>query len=435
MKTTPYLAQHRTLDRRHFLRGAGGVCLGLPFLEAMVPSFQVGARAGQGEKHPRRFVATCAGLGFHAPFLFPEQEGKLQPTPYLEKLRNHWDRMTLFSGLSHPEQNGNNGHASSLTWLTSAKRPGLAGFKNSISLDQLIARQVGVQTRFPYLALGTTSSSLSWTSNGVPIPAEQSPSKLFTAMFVEGTMSQVQAEVQRVRARRSILDTVLGEANKLDRELGYRDREKLDEYLTSVRELEHRLEQSEGWAKRPKPKIDADQPRDIQDRNDAINRQKLMYDMIVMALQTDSTRTVTYALGGMNSVPSNIPGVNTDWHNLSHHGRDDAKIGELKLIEEAEFEAFNGFLDKLASIREGDRTLLDQTAILFGSNLGNASSHSWRNLPIIVAGGGYRHRGYVAHDAEDNTHLANLFVQLGQRMGLEIDQFGSSDQASVRGLA
>lgn len=434
MKTSPYLAQNKTLERRHFLRGAGGICLGLPFLEAMVPSFRVGARAGQGEEPPKRFVATCAGLGFHAPFLFPEQEGKLQSTPYLEILKNHWDQLTLFSGLSHPEQNGNNGHASSLTWLTSAKRPGLAGFKNTISLDQLIARQVGVQTRFPYLSLGTTSSSLSWTSNGVPIPAEQSPSKLFAAMFVEGTEAQIQAEVNRVRASRSILDTVLGEATRLDKELGSRDREKLDEYLTSVRELEHRLEQSEGWARRPKPKIDADQPRDVQDKNDAINRQKLMYDMIVLALQNDSTRTVTYALGGMNSVPSNIPGVSTDWHNLSHHGRDDAKIGELKLIEEAEFGAFNGFLDKLSSIREGDRTLLDQTSVLFGSNLGNASSHSWRNLPIIVAGGGYHHQGYVAHDAEDNTHLANLFVQLGQRMGLEIDQFGSSDQASVRGL-
>ena len=192
--------------------------------------------------------------------------------------------------------------------------------------------------------------------------------------------------------------------------------------------------QSEQWANRPKPTVDYEAPQDIADRTDIVAKQRLMYDMIVLALQTDSTRVVTLSLGGMNAVPSNIPGVKTDWHNLSHHGKDDAKISELRLIEEAEFEAFAGFLDSLKSTSESNSNLLDQTAILFGSNLGNASSHDWRNLPIILAGGGYRHGNYVAHDANDNTPFANLFVPLARRMGLEIDQFGSSTNDTIHGL-
>ncbi len=434
MKKSPHIATAHSLDRRHFLRGTGGIFLGLPMLEAMIPAFQTRARAAQSEP-PKRFVAACAGLGFHTPYLFPEKEGlDYQPSPYLEKLKAHRQKMTVFSGLSHPEQNGNNGHASGLTWLTSAKRPGLAGFKNSVSLDQLIAQQIGVLTRFPYLALSAGGESLSWTANGVEIPGENSPARLFKAMFIEGSADEVKKQVRRFQTGQSILDTVVAEAGNLSRDLVKADQEKLDEYLTAVRDLEKRLQQSENWAQKPKPKIEAAEPKDIQDRNDAIAKQKLMYEMIVLALQTDSTRNITFALGGMNAVPSNLPGVKTDWHNLSHHGRDETKISELKIIEEAEFDALNGFLDKLASIKEGDKTLLDQTAILFGSNLGNASSHDWRNLPIIVAGGGFQHSGYTRHDEKDNTPLANLFVQLGQRMGLEIDQFGSSTAVGVRGL-
>jgi len=159
----------------------------------------------------------------------------------------------------------------------------------------------------------------------------------------------------------------------------------------------------------------------------------LLYDMIVLALQTDSTRTITYQLSGMNAVPL-IPGVRSDWHGLSHHGKDPQKIEELKIIEEAEFVAFNEFLTKLRSVEENGRSLLDHTAVLFGSNLGNASAHDWHNLPILVAGGGYRHGKYVAHDHDNNTPLANLFVALAQRMGVETDTFGSSTGESVRGL-
>jgi len=427
---TPYIAAGSSLSRRHFLRGVGGTALGLPLLEAMSPAFSKASTVSS----PKRFVSMCGTLGFHAPHLFPETPGAgYEMTPYLSKLADHKSDFTVFSGLSHPEQQGNNGHASEMTFLTSARRPGLAGFKNTISLDQRIAHEVGSLTRYPYLALSTGSTSLSWTSNGVEIPGQSSPAKLFKALFVDGTEKEITAEKKQFIRGRSILDTVLGDAKRLDKTLGEKDREKLDEYLTSVRELEIRLEESEAWAERPKPQVDAEPPTDIQDKQDAIGKQRLMNEMIVLALQNDSTRTVTFRLGGLNAVPA-IPGAKTDWHNLSHHGKDPKKLDELKIIENAQFEVFSEFLGKLKSIEENGKSLLDRTAVLYGSNLGNASSHSWRNLPIIVAGGGYKHGSYVAHDADHNTPLANLFVSMAQRMGVQTETFGSSTAAGVRGL-
>lgn len=424
------------LHRRHFLRGSGAVALALPFLEVMGPSLGQRAlgRTPTDEGSPDRFVAMCATLGFHTPFLFPESEGRdYSLTPYLSKLAAHRDRMTVFSGLSHPEQQGNNGHASELTWLTSAQRPGLAGFRNTISLDQMIAEQIGIQTRYPYLALSTSGRSMSWTSSGVEIPGVSSPAKLFKALFIDGTEKEIAAEVDSLKRGRSILDTIGGRAKELEHSLGYRDQEKLDEYLSSVRDLEQRLQQSEGWVRQPKPSVDAEPPQDVANKNDAIAKQRLLYDMIALALQTDSTRTITYQLSGMNAVPV-VDGVNSDWHGLSHHGKDPAKIEELKRIEEAEFVVFAEFLDKLSGIEENGKSLLDHTTVLFGSNLGNASAHDWHNLPTIIAGGGYRHGAYVAHDQQKNTPLANLFVSIAQKMGLEIDRFGSSTAAGIRGL-
>ena len=427
-----HISTNPALSRRELLRGSGAAILGLPFLEAMVPSF---AKAAPADPSPQRFVAMCATLGFHTPLLVPETTGRdYALTPYLSRIQKHRDDFTVFSGLSHPDQQGNNGHASELTWLTSARRPGLAGFKNSISLDQLIAAKVGPKTRYPYLALSNQGSSLSWSANGVAIPGERSPSKLFKALFVEGTEKEIAAEMDALKRGKSILDTVRAEARRLERELGRSDRDKLDEYLTSVRDLEARLQQSEGWVTKPKPEVDAELPRDIEDRNDAIGKQRLMNDMIALALQTDSTRTVTYHLSGMNAVPSNIDGVKTDWHNLSHHGKDEKKIAELQKIEEAEFDVLNDFLAKLSAIEENGRRLLDRTSVLYGSNLGNASAHDWRNLPLLVAGGGFKHAGHIAGDAKANTPFANLLVQLAQRSGVEIEQFGSSTQSGITGF-
>ena len=423
-----YIATKTSLNRRAFLQGSAAT-VALPFLSAMMPAF------AKADAAPKRFVAMNAGLGFHAPNFIPTEAGADYKAPvYLQKLEKHRKDFTVFSGLSHPNSNGANGHTSELTWLTSAPRPGLAGFKNTISLDQLMAKHIGAATRFPSMTIGARGASLSWTANGVQIPVQMHPTKIFRQLFVNGTEAEVAEEIKNLERGRSILDTVLDDAKVLSITLGARDREKLDEYFTSVRELEIRLQQNKQWANRPKPKVNYKEPQDVADRNDILAKQRLMNDLTLLALQTDSTRVIAYSLGGMNAVPSNIPGVRTDWHMLSHHGRDEQKIEELTRIEAAEFEVFSDFLTKLKNVKEAGGHLLDHTAILFGSNLGNASSHSWRNLPILLAGGGYKHGAHAAHDPDNNTPFANLFVPLAQRMGLEIDQFGSSTASSIRGL-
>ncbi|MFZ4763722.1 MAG: DUF1552 domain-containing protein [Roseimicrobium sp.] len=417
------IATKSHLNRRAFLRGTGTV-LSLPFLEAMVPAFATRAQAAVAVPPPR-FLAMCATLGFHTPFLFPKETGaNYTLTPYLEPLKDLRSDFSVISGLEHVEQNGANGHTSEMTWLTSAKHPGLAGFRNSISLDQLMAERVGSQTRFPCLVLGTGSESLSWSASGVPLPAESSPAKAFQQLFVDGTQAEIAAQVRGLKRGRSVLDTVMEQANKLHRNLSKRDQDKLDEYFTAVRDLEGRLVQNEEWAQKPKPKIDAKPPTDIQNRTDAIGKMKLMQDLTVLALQTDSTRTITLRLSGMNAVPE-IAGVKNDWHNLSHHGQDPAKIEELKVIELAEFTAFAEFLAKLKSVRDNSGPLLESTAVLFGSNLGNASAHHTGNLPLILAGGGYKHGRHIAIDK--NKHVfSNLFVSLAQRMDVPTDKFGFS---------
>ncbi|MCA9177558.1 MAG: DUF1552 domain-containing protein [Planctomycetales bacterium] len=428
------LIPRKPISRRQLLRGAGAVGIGLPLLEAMGPSLGQRALGAAEIKPPKRFVAMCATLGFHTPHLFPEQPGRdYTLTPYLEKLAGHRERLTVISGLSHPEQQGNNGHASELTWLTSAPRPGLAGFRNTISIDQLIADKIGVETRFPYLALSTSGRSMSWTANGVEIPGMTSPAQLFEALFVASTEEQLAGELSQLRRGKSILDTIRGRATQLEQQLGAADKHKLNEYLTAIRDLEQRLHQSRQWLHRPKPKVDAKPPVDVADRNDAIAKQRLMYDMIALALQSDSTRTITFQLSGMNAVPV-IPGVSNDWHGLSHHGKDPDKIQELRIIEEAEFTAFNSFLDRIAKIDEPGASLMESTTILYGSNLGNASAHSWRNLPILLAGGPFRHGAYIAHDEQQNTPFSNLFVSIAQQMGVEIERFGSSTGVGIRGL-
>ena len=423
-----FIATKTSLNRRAFLKGTGAT-MALPFLSAMTPAFS------KEPITPKRFVAMNAGLGFHVPNFIPAEAGANYVAPiYLEKLKAHRKDFTVFSGLSHPSQNGDSGHASELTWLTSVPRPGLAGFRNTLSLDQLMAKHIGAATRFPSLTIGVRGNSLSWTANGVQIPVQMHPAKVFRQMFVNGTEKEVAEELKNLERGRSILDTVLGDAKALNVTLGERDREKLDEYFTSVRELETRLEQNKKWAGYPKPKVNYKEPQEVADRNDILAKQRLMYDLILLALQTDSTRVIAFSIGGMNAVPSNIPGVHTDWHMLSHHGKSETKIEELTRIESAEFEVFSEFLTKLKNVKEAGGHLLDHTAVLFGSNLGNASSHSWHNLPILLAGGGYKHGHHAAHDPENNTPFANLFVPLAQRMGVEIDQFGSSTASTIQGL-
>ena len=408
-----------TFSRRTFLRGAG-VTLALPLLEAMTP-----LRAQAAAQSPRRMVCINTTLGLHTPNLFPSAAGKdYALTPYLEPLAEFRRDFTVFSGLSHPEVDG--GHPAELCYLTSAPHPRADNFKNSISLDQYAIEKLVPDTRFGSLTLASSSSrGLSFTRSGVPIPADERPSRVFKNMFVDGTATEVNAQVQRLKQGQSIMDTVLGEAKDFQRGLGKPDREKLDEYFTSVREVEVRMVKAQDWARRPKPKVDAKPPVDIASSVEVPARVRLMVDLMHLALQTDSTRFITFALNGLNAVPV-IAGVTQDWHNLSHHGQDPAKLEELKVVELQQMKLFGELLAKLKGTQEQGGSLLDRTIVMFGSNLGNASSHDNKNLPVIVAGGGFRHGQHLAFDPKKNPPLSNLYVQFLRRLGAEVNAFGSS---------
>jgi hypothetical protein len=408
-----------TFSRRTFLRGAG-VTLALPLLEAMTP-----LRAQAAAQSPRRMVCINTTLGLHTPNLFPSVAGKdYALTPYLEPLAEFRRDFTVFSGLSHPEVDG--GHPAELCYLTSAPHPRADNFKNTISLDQYAIEKLVPDTRFGSLTLASSSSrGLSFTRSGVPIPADERPSRVFKNMFVDGTANEVNAQVQRLKQGQSIMDTVLGEAKDFQRGLGKPDREKLDEYFTSVREVEVRMVKAQDWARRPKPKVDAKPPVDIASSVEVPARVRLMVDLMHLALQTDSTRFITFALNGLNAVPV-IAGVTQDWHNLSHHGQDPAKLEELKVVELQQMKLFGELLAKLKGTQEQGGNLLDRTIVMFGSNLGNASSHDNKNLPVIVAGGGFRHGQHLAFDPKKNPPLSNLYVQFLRRLGAEVNAFGSS---------
>jgi hypothetical protein len=224
------------------------------------------------------------------------------------------------------------------------------------------------------------------------------------------------------------MDTVLEQAKAFERDLGRRDRDKLDEYFSAVREVEQRMIKAQEWATRPKPKVAVKPPVDIPNNNEVPARVNLMFDMIQLALQTDSTRLITFALNGLNAVPV-IDGVSQDWHNLSHHGQDPEKLAELKIIELEQMRLFGGLLGRLKAIQERGETLLDRTIVMFGSNLGNASSHDNKNMPVLVAGGGFRHGQHLAFDPKKNPPLCNMYVQFLQRLGAEVDTFASSEGA------
>ncbi len=275
------------------------------------------------------------------------------------------------------------------------------------------------------LTLSGEGFSLSWTRSGAPVPSDSFPSSVFARLFLEGRPEEVQAQARRLRDGQSVLDAVRDQAARLRPALGADDREKLDEYFTSVRELEQRVARNEEWAKKPKPKVDAKPPQNIASPADLVGRTRLMFDLIHLALQTDSTRLITMLMPGTSLVPP-IPGVSLGHHDLSHHGQDPSKIAQLKTVELEKMKLLHDLLAKLKQAREDGGTLLDRTTVFFSSNLGNASNHSTRNLPVLLAGGGFKHGRHLAFDPTNGPPLSNLYVSMLQRLGIAADKFGSS---------
>lgn len=411
------------LSRRSFLRSSG-VSLALPLLEAMTPAFAGRAPAGT---MPRRMVCVMTSMGVLQRYYLPAKRGRdYESTPYLDLLREHRSTMTVISGTSHPGVAGN--HFSESSFLSCAPGCGGANFKNSISVDQLAAEEIGDLARFPSLVLrvGREHNGLiSQTRDGVPIPPEHKPSVLYRRLFFQGTPQEVEGHIEELRRGGSILDFVQEEAKGLQRGLGARDRERLDQYFTSVRDLEQRLQHSEAWERKPKPVPSVAAPTDIPDDAEIEGQTNLMYDMVRLALETDSTRIVSLYLNPL-VVTANIPGITAETHSLTHHGNDEEKIAQCRKIEEVQFRCLARFLSGLSGTSEKGRALLDNTMVLYGSNLSNANAHDTTNLPILLAGGGFRHGSHLAFDRVHNTPLANLFVTMLQALGIEKDKFASS---------
>jgi hypothetical protein len=408
-------------SRRTFFR-ASGVSLALPLLDA---AFTRHARADDDAQLPRRLLCICAPLGLHGPNLVPAKAGRdYEATPYLDVLKDLRDDFTVISGLSHPGVDS--GHDSIFSFLTAAPHPERrAGFKNSISVDQVAAEAIGTKTRFPSLTLSAEGFSLSWTRSGALVPSDVWPASVFARLFLDGKPEEVQRQIRQLQDGQSILDKVGDQVRRMQAGLGAGDRDKLDEYFTSVRQLEQRLAAAEQWSHKPKPKVEAKQPQNVMNSADLVGKTKLLFDLAHLAFQTDSTRLITIMLLGTSLVPP-IPGVSDGHHNLSHHGQDPAKLDQLRTVELEKMKMLAELLAKLKQSQEQGGSLLDRTSVFFSSNLGNASSHSCKNLPVIVAGGGFKHGQHLAFDAANPPPLSNLYVSLLQRLGLGIDQFGSS---------
>jgi hypothetical protein len=428
------------MSRRTFLRGAG-IALSLPLLDSMVPAFAAITKKSNTATPggtPRRVLGICNNLGLLPDNFFPKQGGRDYPlSPYLEVLRDHRQDFTVFSGVSHPDVDG--GHPADNCFLTAAPHPGSAGFKNTISLDQYISERIGHLTRFPSLTLGVNvqqgQRSLSWTGSGVLIPCEEKAADVFARMFLQGTKSETEAQVRKLETGQSILDAVAGQAKDLQRNVGVRDRDRLDQYFTSVRDLEQRMQMSREWERKPKPKTTASVPLDPASPKAYMEKVKLMYDMARLAFETDSTRAISLLLDSVNSPAIDMDDVKiTDgYHNLSHHGKSKEKLAQLKAIDEWHMKLLANLFTELKAVREDGSTLLDRTMILYGSNLGNANTHVTTNLPTLFAGGGFRHGQHLAFDMERNYPLPNLFISMLQRMGLESEKFASAT-GTMRGL-
>lgn len=416
-----------TIHRRRMLQAAG-VSLALPWLEAFQPRSLRGQmpNGAPGNAERRRMVCICAPLGFYQPNFFPASEGvDYKPSPYLELLGDLRREFTVVSGLAHAGTSPGFAHQATASFLTGAEGAGRPSFRNSISLDQFAADKIGGLTRFPSLVLSGEGLGLSWTRTGAQIPADNSPSRVFARLFLVGDAREVGQQLRRLEDGRSILDDVREQAAQLAGGLGADDREKLDEYLTSVRDLERRMARDEVWVRTPKPIVNVEPPKDIANAADLLGRARLMFDLTHLALQTDSTRLVTIMLAGSTYAPP-IPGVSLGHHDLSHHGKDPGKLDQLKIIEVETLKTVREFLLKLKRSGEAEANLLDRTQVFLGSNLGDASSHSVRNLPVLLAGGGFRHGRHLAFDPQNPPPLCNLYVSMLQRLGMETERFANS---------
>ena len=421
----PHIAA-RPLPRRSFLRAAGA-SLALPMLDCMSPLF-----GQQAAPPPRRMLIIANNLGVLPKYFFPAGAGKdYALSPYLSELADCRADFTVFSGLSHPGVTG--GHSADNCLLTSARGAFKGGFRNTISFDQFLAERLGQATRFATLNLGVNidkgNRSLSWTRDGVLLPAEDSAPKLYERMFVQGDERAVAEQIDRLERRGSILDALVDETKRFSRRLGSDDKIRLDQYVTSLREVEERLHTARAWESKPKPAPTQPPPPDIQDKKLFFAKFDLMLSMARLALESDSTRIITLMADAFVTPAlklSESRNSTESYHGLSHHGQAEDKVRQLQEIDRAQMALLKKTISALAETKENGERLLDRTMVFYGSSMGDANIHDNTNLPILLAGGGFRHGQHIAFKRDNNAPLCNLFVSMMLRMGAEADSFGSS---------
>jgi hypothetical protein len=423
------------MNRRRFILKSLGATLALPALPSLLASTVGGNSAVQTAKGAgagaRRFVAVGNLLGYQVKQFFPESTGTAyEQTTLLKPLWENRKHMTVYRGLDHGIKGGHFAVHSFLSGVLNSEAQNRPG--GNVTIDQFMADEIGFQTRFPSLTVGSEGGihggcQIAWTKSGVRVPPITGPAELFDRLFVNDTRERQDRRNQENRLQASILDTVLGDANRLSKRVNYEDKSKLDEYFTSIRDVEKRLELRQRWASLPKPKPPFEKPSNKNKVEDL----PMLYELIALALQTDSTRIATLEIGG-DFLPQNL-GIDKAYHGLSHHGNDEAAIKHLITLETYQIEHFGKFLTRLSKMEDGERSLLDSTSVLFGSGIGDANTHKNTDLPIILAGGGYRHGEFkkVASSGPNKVPLCNLFVDIAQRMGVETDSFGTSTGRSV----
>lgn len=434
------------LDRRTFLMGTG-VSLGLPWLECMT-------RANEPSRPivppPRRICALYFGFGVALPSeqhehakwrWFPNGEGKdYQFTETLKPLESLRDKITILGGLSHPNGRRMGAHDTADTFLTGAFLNNKF-LVNTVSADQVAAKAVGDQTRFSSLVLSTDggvgeptrASTLSYNDNGRPIPALHQPRQIFERFFGAGDADTL-AQRRRLKSASSMLDQVLEDSNSLRNRLGSRDKEKLDEYLNSVRQIEQGVERSQHWLEIPRPELRDEDRKLLQldsDDNAPLQFIRTMYDLIYLAFRTDSTRVATYQITNMADCSSKaakfpqLQGFKDTLHTLAHDW--DKPGGSERLGQWDRFmaEQFGYFLNQLASAPEDGGSVLDHSTILYGSS--NSVTHDNNNYPLVLAGGaamGFKHGRYLRFGAE--VPMSNLLLTMLRGVGVESETFADS---------
>jgi hypothetical protein len=411
-----------TIDRRQFLRSAT-VAIPLPLMASL------GASAAPANKDAavKRFICVMPEYGIYRGSLVQAQPGPLEFTQYSAPLKPFAKDITVLSGLDHPGVGG--GHGCSATLLNGMSKYLIGGDRRKMqSLDMLLADRVGGETRFRNLATGN-GAPISYNNKGIALPKISTPRKLFDMLFHQQSAKQRQAMGQSIDTDRSILDSVVQDAKSLKTKLGAHDKDKFEEYLTALRATEEQLASDRSWIEKPKP-VAPRNPFAATD-DEAPHDFELFYDVIGLAVQTDSSRIYTYQMpGGNGFLP--IDGVTTAYHTLTHHGRKPEFVHQLGLVDQWRFSQLARLLKFLKQTKDvGGRPLLDTTVVMFASGMADASVHSPRNVPVLLAGGPFKHGAYHAmpdgKDSKKDSSLCNLYVSILQQFGLDIDAFSSSN--------